>query len=134
MSYTSPIEMYYKQIEMKVQAGIEDAVYNAVQRVGINVDRNELIRALAYDRGQYEKGMLDARLPAQWLRKPDGGYMCSRCGVDALFDNTTCMVLSKHCPECGARMKIKAETPEWRPLKMKNLPDWAVVLKHKEEK
>lgn len=125
--------MYYKQMEMKIQAGIEDAVYNAVQRVGINVDKDELMKALAYDRRQYEKGMRDARLPALWLRTPGGGYMCSRCGVDALFDNTTCMVPSKHCPECGARMEIEAKIPEWRPLKMKDPPDCAVVFKLEEE-
>lgn len=32
---------------------------NAVQRVGVNVDKDELIKALQYDRGQYDKGYAD---------------------------------------------------------------------------
>ena len=37
----------------------DDMVFGAVAEVGIEVDRDELIRALAYDRGQYEKGFVD---------------------------------------------------------------------------
>ena len=54
--YQSPIEI----IIGKMQTQIDDDIYKAVQNVGINVDREELLKALEYDRGQYEKGYNDA--------------------------------------------------------------------------
>ena len=53
--YKSPIEMIMGQMHMEIENGI----YSAVQGYGINVDKEELIRALQYDRGQYEKGYAD---------------------------------------------------------------------------
>ena len=50
--YESPIKI----IAGKIQTQIDDEIYRAVQNVGINVDREELLKALEYDRGQYEKG------------------------------------------------------------------------------
>ena len=54
--YKSPIEL----IIGKMQIQIDDDIYRAVQNVGINVDRVELLKALEYDRGQYEKGYNNA--------------------------------------------------------------------------
>lgn len=53
--YKSPIEVITEQINMQ----IENEVYKAVGNVGINVDREELLKALDYDRGQYTKGYKD---------------------------------------------------------------------------
>ena len=50
--YKSPIKIITGQIK----TNYEDAIYSAVQNVGINVDREELLKALEYDRGQYDKG------------------------------------------------------------------------------
>lgn len=38
----------------------ENMIYQEVHNVGIYVDKEELIKALAYDRNQYEKGYHDA--------------------------------------------------------------------------
>ena len=57
MSYQSPIEAFYNDIEYR----FEDAVFKAIQKVDIKVDRNELIKALEYDRAQYDKGYSDGR-------------------------------------------------------------------------
>ena len=46
--YKSPIEIITEQIE--------DAIFRAIQNVGINIDKKELLKALEYDRGQYDKG------------------------------------------------------------------------------
>lgn len=54
--YKSPIELIYQGVEMKIEKGI----LKAVHKQDIIVDRDELIRALEYDRGQYEKGYADA--------------------------------------------------------------------------
>ena len=56
MSYESPIEIYS---DMKNQ--LENDVVNVVQSYGITVDKDELIKALEYDRGQYQKGYEDAK-------------------------------------------------------------------------
>lgn len=50
--YKSPIEI----ITGNIQTQIDDEIYRAVQNVGINVDRAELLKALEYDRGQFEEG------------------------------------------------------------------------------
>lgn len=53
--YESPIEVIQKNIEMQMENGI----YKAVTKVGINVDKEELLKALNYDRRQYDKGYTD---------------------------------------------------------------------------
>lgn len=55
MSYQSPIEV----IQTQMRNQIEGEIYKAVMNVGVNVDREELMKALAYDRNQYQKGYAD---------------------------------------------------------------------------
>lgn len=58
--YKSPIEIFVKEMQMKQ----EEQVLKAVQEVGVTVDKDELIKALQYDRGQYEKGFAEGRAKA----------------------------------------------------------------------
>lgn len=53
--YESPISSIYSDIETK----FENEIFRAIQRVDIEVDREELIKALAYDRDSYRKGYKD---------------------------------------------------------------------------
>ena len=39
-----------------MQSQIEDSIYKAMMRVGVNVDADELMKALEHDRDQYQKG------------------------------------------------------------------------------
>jgi len=55
MNYQSPIEVIHTQM----QSQIEGEIYKAVMRVGVSVDKDELLKALAYDRNQYQKGYND---------------------------------------------------------------------------
>ena len=55
MSYQSPIEVFQTQM----QSQIEGEIYKAVMKVGVNVDKDELLKALQYDRDQYQKGYTD---------------------------------------------------------------------------
>ena len=50
--YKSPIEVIHEQIRVQV----DDEIFRAIQNVGINADKKELLKALEYDRGQYDKG------------------------------------------------------------------------------
>ena len=58
--YKSPIDIIYGQM----QTQMEGDILRAVQSYGINVDKEELIRALQYDRDQYHKGYADGRRDA----------------------------------------------------------------------
>lgn len=55
MSYQSPIEVFQAQM----QSQIESEIYKAVMKVGVNVDKEELLKALQYDRNQYQNGYTD---------------------------------------------------------------------------
>ena len=55
--YESPIKVFQNNLEMQ----LEGEILNTVQRMNITVDKDELIRALRYDREQYQKGFDDAR-------------------------------------------------------------------------
>jgi hypothetical protein len=57
--YESPIELITKTIMSEIVKNQEEQVMNAVQGVSVNVDREELLKALAYDRQQYQKGYRD---------------------------------------------------------------------------
>ena len=58
--YNSPIKILYGS----TQRGIEDEVFKAILSYGIQVDKDELIRALAYDRDQYNRGFNDGIMAA----------------------------------------------------------------------
>ena len=55
MSYQSPIDIIISKMNMQM----DGEIFKAVQNVGVNVDRDELLKALQYDRGQYQKGYTD---------------------------------------------------------------------------
>ena len=57
--YKSPIEVLVADIQHQIAKQQDEETYKAVVSVGINVDKEELIRALAYDRHQYMKGHID---------------------------------------------------------------------------
>lgn len=66
MSYNSPITIFEDPMETTIQkvarsieAQEEEYIYKAVCRIGIDVDKDELRRALRYDRDQYEQGHFD---------------------------------------------------------------------------
>jgi hypothetical protein len=64
VNYESPLELIFSQIEevAKERArALDNMVWDSVMKCGVNVDKEELIKALAYDRGQYEKGYLAGR-------------------------------------------------------------------------
>lgn len=109
--YKSPIELIYEDIQYQVEEGI----YKAVQKLNIKVDREELIKALEYDRGQYYKGYEDAkaeRKKGRWILSDDqwqgdvanGNYrfFCSECGKSDLHSKE---VTVSFCWNCGADMR-----------------------------
>ena len=55
--YVSPIEVIMKDLKESFDANI----LKAIQGYDINVDKDELVKALSYDRDQYNKGYEDAK-------------------------------------------------------------------------
>ena len=95
LNYESPINLIASEMETKLEA---DCV-SVVQRYGFDVNAEELAKALAYDRGQYDKGYAAAR---QKYERPHGawigGMKCSICGE---FSEDT----GNYCSNCGADMR-----------------------------
>ena len=58
--YESPIEMIISEIITDFKQNQEKQICEAIQRMNINISKEELIKALNYDRQQYEKGYNDA--------------------------------------------------------------------------
>ena len=65
--YEPPITMLMNDIEAK----IESDCINVVQHYGFNVDKDELMKALNYDRDQYNKGYQDGVKKALSERSQD---------------------------------------------------------------
>lgn len=71
MSYKSPIEVYMTQIQYEREKTIEGEVFNAIQKLDIAVAKDELIKALNYDRQQYDKGYEDGYNADKWINCSD---------------------------------------------------------------
>lgn len=79
-----------------------DLMYQIKQTCHINIDKNELIKALQYDREQYEKGYQDGKAAmkktCKWLINSDGYYpYCSQCKYEP-------KEMTRYCPNCGVEM------------------------------
>lgn len=53
--YESPITLL-EQVSKELNESIEEQVYTTIQDIGVAIDKEELIKALNYDRNQYEEG------------------------------------------------------------------------------
>ena len=67
--YASPIEMITNSIIKSNEEQLEDCMLFSVEReIGFKVDKEELIKALEYDRNQSEKGFEDGlRSAVDWI-------------------------------------------------------------------
>lgn len=60
--YKSPIELFrVDDIVKEVNEELDTYIYESIIKCGINVNKEELIKALQYDREQYYKGYEDGR-------------------------------------------------------------------------
>jgi rubrerythrin len=121
MMYESPIMLYQRKIADGVQLQLEDNIMKAVLAYDIKVDKDELIRALRYDREQYNKGYADGKSDAvkhgRWIPLEYDGYAdgnpvydlweCSECQEEHSGDEDT---LTPYCPNCGAKMEADNAT------------------------
>lgn len=57
--YESPIKVIVEEVYAQTLKQQENDIWKAIQKYDINVDKEELVMALQYDRHQYEKGYAD---------------------------------------------------------------------------
>lgn len=62
--YESPIHLITQDVMTRLDKNVEESVLTAVRQVGVNVDRDELVKALNNDRGQYQIGFHDGQVEA----------------------------------------------------------------------
>ena len=59
--YESPIKIIQQQLHEQIQMDFENNIMKAVQSYAIDVNKEELLKALKYDREQYDKGFSDCK-------------------------------------------------------------------------
>ena len=57
--YESPINIIFQNIQEQIAIQTERDILEIVRKCGIDVDKDELVKALNYDRNQYNKGYVD---------------------------------------------------------------------------
>lgn len=109
--YESPIKII-DDIVSQVNMELEGDILKIVRRVNVDVDEEELLKALQYDRDQYKRGYEDGKRDAvvhgRWILHPNGDGTCDQCGryQKAIwdFDNQ-----QNFCGHCGADMRERDE-------------------------
>ena len=114
-SYQSPITIVQKKIVEEMAESIDGEVMRYVKKIGVDIDREELLKALKYDRDQYEKGYNNGVIYATNKMTPkklevwNGQACCPAC--DRLFGNMVDLkhfdfkrLIPNYCPDCGQRL------------------------------
>lgn len=67
--YESPVSMTIRRVIEDSKNAIESIVCNAAFEMGIEIDNGELLKALMYDRDQYNNGYADGKADAtpKWI-------------------------------------------------------------------
>lgn len=58
-NYKSPVSIWLTESQKAFEEQTENQVYKEIINVGVEVDKEELLKALEYDREQYKKGFRD---------------------------------------------------------------------------
>jgi hypothetical protein len=84
--YESPITEITNKLQDQLIMDYENGVMKAVYQVGFCVNKEELLKALKYDRGQYDKGYSDGYLDAidEFAERCKGSVVCKLIGLRAI--------------------------------------------------
>lgn len=106
--YDSPIELFTTEIQAKFENGIVESL----QRFDIDVDRDELLRALKYDRDQYHKGFSDGRASG-YAERDEEIVRCFDCKHYRNHPNGLCYAHTEPCDnERGYRGEAVCVEPD----------------------
>lgn len=118
MSYKSPIEFFQTDPFFEhVRDEMDNMIYRAVVHADVNVDREELIKALEYDRGQYEKGYADGL-----AYKPPVTTKADR--IRSMTDEELADLLCDHACSCCPIVVCKGRIEVGRKACRKRWLDW----------
>lgn len=59
--YVSPITVAIHEIQRNYNSKVDTLILEEIHKYDVKVDKDELIKALKYDRNQYEKGYVDGK-------------------------------------------------------------------------
>lgn len=103
--YEPVIELFTTDLQYEIVRNEEEEILKVIHSIGVNVDKEELVKALNYDRDQYRKGFnkgyLAGRAKEQgdWVRIEPydlNTLQCSRCGY-ITHERTN------YCSKCGSQ-------------------------------
>lgn len=123
-TYKSPISLeqstmeLVNQLQKDIDAQTIQHIMNCVHRIKVDIDEDELMRALKYDRDQYIEGFAAGRASAlqhgHWVQQPapDGRHFnCSICNHEVSVPTSEFIdprdyhcYLDNFCGHCGAQM------------------------------
>ena len=118
--YESPVTVCYEDMLTQIK-DCADGQIMAEIKMHVDVDRDELIKAMNYDRNQYatgyRNGYADAQKHGKWIsgayikdtevKRYSAGLMyCSVCKHEAYSDTDYGEQLFDYCPYCGSRMQV----------------------------
>lgn len=94
--YESPINLVFQNIETQMVQEEEQMILEAIRKYDVIVDKEELIKAIKYDRNQYSKGYKDGvndvldKIRAEikeWYWESDKQALAKDpCVIDAMVD------------------------------------------------
>lgn len=107
-NWESPISIT-EEICREMAEAYDAYIVEEVRKVIPHIDKEELVKALEYDRGQYEKGYADGRADATrhghwitWFENKDVRQAkCSECGMMFTLGKGRDI---HYCGNCGAKM------------------------------
>lgn len=124
MAYESPIKINYQEgipefrtFHEEINEKIECRIMASVQeKMAIEINKEELIKALNYDRHQYEQGYEDAKKKfkapdGQWIIK-NGDKICPICMMGTMGSQNASVPFFHFCPYCGADLRKHKEEEE----------------------
>lgn len=106
MNYESPVNFFQKELETK----FENNVMQIVQTYGIDINKDELVKALKYDRDQYRKGYNDGKydhysVGVKPYKLDMYHWYCEEC-------RNPIIQLWIYCPFCGQKIRWDMATDE----------------------
>ena len=107
MEWESPIHMNYQHHIQEINKTIEGEIMKAVVAVGVDVDKDRLLKALQDSKSFYEEGyyagMRDAVpvVHGRWVVENEESIRCSGC----CFNRASIKMPLDYCPNCGADMR-----------------------------
>ena len=95
-TYVSPITVELHKIQREYNRKLDTLILNEIRKYDVKVDKDELVKALKYDRNQYEKGFADGKKEAAekilqevvnaWntgnLNQRELAYICTKNGIE----------------------------------------------------